>query len=95
MFALTGAAVAFVAEELDRRETPARVVRFCRDREGLHLRLSDAQPGDKSFAHCGRTVFVVDDDLAQRLTGRTLGVKDTVHGMKLSLGEPDPNKAEA
>lgn len=89
MLTLTDNAVAFIAEELDRRKTPARVVRFCRDSHGLHLRLSNLKPGDKSFAHRGRTVFVVDDDLAQRLTGRTLGVKTTLDGTKLSLGESD------
>jgi len=84
-----------MADELDRLETPARVIRFCHDTAGLHLRLSNAQPGDKSFGQRGRTVFVVDDDLAQRLTGRTLDVKDTVDGKKLALGEPRQNTADA
>jgi hypothetical protein len=95
MFKVTDDAVALVAEELDRRETPARVVRFCHDTEGLHMRLSNAHPGDKSFAHKGRTVFVVDDDLAQRLDSRTLGVKKTAGGNKLSLRDLSPSAAEA
>lgn len=89
MFNVTDAAAAFVADELDRLESPARVVRFCLATDGLHLRLSNAQSGDKRFAHRGRTVFVVDDDLAQRLTRRTLDVKQTADGRKLSLGEPE------
>lgn len=89
MFTLTDAAVAFVAEELDRRDSAARVVRFCHDTEGLHLRLSKADPADKRFAYRGRTVFVIDDDLAQRLTDRTLDIKETAGGTKLSLSDPN------
>jgi hypothetical protein len=87
MFNVTDAATAFMAEELDRRETPARVIRFWHDTHGLHLRLSDVHPDDKSFAHHGRTVFVVDEDLAQRLAGRKLDLKHTVDGTKLALAE--------
>ena len=65
------------------------------DAEGLHLRLSDARPGDRSFGLRGRTIFVVDDDLAQRLTGRKLDVKETQGGTKLSLGEPVEDTIEA
>jgi hypothetical protein len=95
MFKVTDAAVALVAGELDRRKTPAKVVRFCHDTEGLHMRLSNAHPGDKSFAHQGRTVFVVDDDLAKRLNSRTLGVKKTADGNKLSLGDLSRSAGEA
>ena len=94
MFKVTDAALALVAEELDRRDTPARVVRFLHDTRGLHLRLSDARPGDKRFAHRDRTVFVVDEDRARRLTGRTLDVKETADRMKLSLGQPGGDTVE-
>jgi hypothetical protein len=95
MFKVTDAATAFVADELDRLETPARVVRFCLATDGLHMRLSNAQSGDTQFVHQGRTVFVVDDDLAERLAGRTLDVKETADGVKLSLGEPRPGTVDA
>ncbi|MBI4582343.1 MAG: hypothetical protein HY718_21795 [Planctomycetes bacterium] len=95
MFKVTDAAVARLAEELNRLETPdGRVIRFCHDTAGLHLRLSSVQPGDKEFAHQGRTVLVVDGDLDQRLTDRRLGIKETAEGTKLSLAEPDEEAVE-
>ena len=95
MFKVTDAALALVAEELNRRENPAKVVRFCADTRGLHLRLSNARQGDKRFAHRDRTVFVVDERLARRLTGRTLDVKETPDRMKLSLGDSGRHSLEA
>ncbi len=94
MFKVTDAAVALVAEELNRLDAPARVVRFYHNSDGLHLRLSETHPGDKSFTHQDRTVFVVDEDLAHRLNGRTLDVKETSDGMKLTLGDADQDDAE-
>lgn len=85
MFQVSDAAIALMAGELDKRNTPARVIRFYHNTQGLHLRLSEVGPGDKSFGQGGRTVFVVDDDLAQRLNGQRLDLKHTVDGTKLAL----------
>lgn len=95
MFEVTDAAKRLMAGELDRLEKPTSVIRFYHDSEGLHLRLSAAQPRDTSFDLRGRTVFVVDDNLAQRLTDRTLDVKQTEGGVKLSLGDAVENPSEA
>jgi len=40
------------------------------------------------------TVLVVDDDLARRLSGHTLDVKETADRMKLSLAHPDRDTVE-
>lgn len=85
MLQVTDAAIALLAGELDRRETPTRVVRFCHRRGGLHLRLSKLRPGDQRFGQGARTVIVVDDVLAHRLTGRKLDLKHTANGTKLAL----------
>lgn len=92
MFNVTEAATAFMAEELDRRENAARVIRFWHDTHGLHLRLSDIRPDDKSFAYHGRTVFVLCEDLAHRLEGRELDLKTTVEGARLVLVDMDRSK---
>ncbi len=90
MFKVSDAAAVRLAEKLERLEAPCeKVVRFCVDREGLHLRLSKVRPGDTQFAHEGKTVLVVDDDLFQRLASRTLDVKRTEAGDRLSLVQAD------
>lgn len=88
MFNVTNAAVARLAQELGRLERPVRkVVRFCRKEDGMHLRLSEAQPHDRGFAHAGRVVLVVDDPLARQLASCTLDVKETSAGIKLHLAQ--------
>lgn len=88
MFNVTNAAVARLAEELGRLElSDSRVVRFCRKDDGMHLRLSEALPEDRGFSHDGKVVLVVDGPLAQRLASRTLGIKETSKGAKLSLAQ--------
>ncbi len=86
MFKVSDAAAIRLAEELERLEAPdEKVIRFWVDRGGLHLRLSKVRDGDTEFACGGRTVLVVDDDMAERLTSRTLDVKQTATGTKVSL----------
>jgi hypothetical protein len=88
VFKLTDAAAAFLADKLESLHSPSRVVRLSRNTDGLHLRLSDSRPGDQSFSYGDRTVFVVDDNLSQRLTTRTMDVRNTPDGVKLSLKGP-------
>jgi len=88
MFKVTDAAAARLAAELERLEIPDRkVIRFCRDDEGMHLRVSELHPGDKGFAHAGRTVLVVEERLVERLSRRTLDTRETADGTKLFLAE--------
>jgi hypothetical protein len=90
MLNVTDAAMSFMAEELDRTDNAARVIRMYHNTEGLHLRLSEVHPGDRSFATGERTIFVVDADLAERLIGRTLDVKAGFLGRKLSFTGQHP-----
>jgi Fe-S cluster assembly iron-binding protein IscA len=96
MFKISNAAAVRLAEKLEQMEAPhEKVVRFCVDSEGLHLRLSKKRPGDTQFAHEGKTVLVVDDNLFQRLASRTLDVKQTETGDRLSLVHADRDGIEA
>ncbi len=86
MFNVTYAAVARLAQELSRLEQPdQKVIRFCRSDDRMHLRLGEVQPGDQGFAHGGRIVFVVEPSLARQLSQRTLDIKRSSGGTKLSL----------
>lgn len=86
MFNVSKAAVARVAEELDRLKASAdRVVRFFRQEGAMHLRLSEINPDDQGFSHQGRVVLVVDRGLAEKLDRRILDVRETSNGKKLWL----------
>lgn len=86
MFHVTNAAMVRLAQELCRLELPERrVIRFCRKQDGMHLRLSEAQPDDRGFVHDGKTVLVVEASLARQLTRRTLDLAETPAGSKLRL----------
>ncbi len=86
MFTVSQDAAALLAGELDDlKSEPDEILRFIRNETGLHLRLSKEQPGDVIFAHDGKTILVVDNDVASRLSQRKLDIKNTQKGSRLSL----------
>jgi hypothetical protein len=62
-----------------------RAVRIVRRERGLKLRKDHARPGDVTFAHQGRVVLLLDRRVAGSLSTRTLDVRDTTTGTRLSL----------
>ncbi len=86
MFSMTEAAGAHLAGILERDEAREDVfVRLEEEEGGLTLRLGPAHPGDSTFAHEGRTVLVIHDELCQELADSTLDVEDTNEGPQLRL----------
>ena len=86
MFSMTEAAGARITESLERNEAPEDVViRLEREERQLTLRRGHAHPGDSTFAHEGRTVLVLHDELCQELADSTLEVEDTDEGPRLHL----------
>lgn len=49
------------------------------------FRLGQAHPGDGTFAHEGKTVLVLSDELCQQLADGTIDVEDTDEGPRLRL----------
>lgn len=58
----------------------ARIVRRGRR---MKLRRSRQRAGDEVFAHDGRTVLLLDEEIAAHLKNRTLDVRDTEDGPRL------------
>lgn len=86
MFSITEAAGAHLAGLLERAEAPEDVfARLEQEEGGLALRLGHADPGDNTFAHEGKTVLVLSDELHQQLADSTLDVEDTDQGPRLRL----------
>jgi Fe-S cluster assembly iron-binding protein IscA len=80
------------SERLSRKLTDAEVeddtaVRVVRKRKGRGwaMRMDKERPSDVTFAHQGRTVLVLDEEVSQMLANKTLDVRQSDSGPKLSL----------
>ena len=91
MLTLTNAAGAHLARKLARAEAAADVaIRFIpkehgRKRRRWGLRLDTLHPGDETFVHDGKMVLVLDEAVSELLTEKTLDVKHSAAGPRLTL----------
>ncbi len=86
MFVVTEAAAVRLAQKLVGKGTADDVaLRFIRKHRGWKLRPDTPAPGDVAVAHQGRTVLVLDSQVAQLLAERTLDTRDTPAGSRLYL----------
>ena len=60
-------------------------VRFILEGEELSLTLDGEKPGDATFVHEGKTVLVIDEDVSQSLSNKTLDVEDSEEGLQLTI----------
>lgn len=61
------------------------VVRVVRRKRRLKLRRDRVRANDAQFSHDGRVVLVLDEQISKRLSSRTLHVRQTKDGPRLSL----------
>ena len=61
------------------------VIRIVQRRRRMRMRRDHARPEDATFAYAGRIVLVLDENVAQRLTARTLDIRQTDTGPRLRL----------
>jgi hypothetical protein len=86
MFTVTKAAGLRLAQKLAAKHADAQMVlRFLRTDRGWKLELDEPLPGDIAFVHEGRTVLVLDGEVAKSLANRTLDVRSTHAGLRLAL----------
>jgi len=86
MFAVTEAAAVRLAQKLTRKQAgDAFAMRFVRRQRGWNLRTDTPGPTDVAVVHEGRTVLVLDPDVAGSLAERTLDARVTPAGSRLYL----------
>ena len=61
------------------------VMRIVRQDRRARMRRDQARPEDTVFTHNGRVVLVLDGAMADSLTARTLDVRQSATGPRLSL----------
>jgi hypothetical protein len=83
---ITATAGAYLTEMLNDVEAwEGIVMRIALEAEGLIIEEDLPRPGDAQFDYAGRTVLVLDDQLAQAFADYTLDVEDTEDGPALTL----------
>jgi len=60
-------------------------MRFKRKARGWRLRADHARPADTAITHEGRIVLLLDEVASQAMANKTLDVKDTDAGPRLTL----------
>lgn len=86
MLTITATAGAYLSEMLaDVEAWEDIVMRIALEADGLVIEEDLPRPGDAQFAYAGRTVLVLDDQLAQAFATYTLDVEDTEDGPALTL----------
>jgi Fe-S cluster assembly iron-binding protein IscA len=86
MLTLTDAASSHLAQLLDAASAPEDVaVRVVAEGPGLAMRMDNERPGDETHDHDGRTVLLLDGQVAGTLAERTLDVQQTGEGPRLAL----------
>jgi Fe-S cluster assembly iron-binding protein IscA len=69
-----------------------QALRFVRRPGGWRLRLDGADSADTTICHDGRIVLLLDPTAAQLMKNKTLDVRKTVGGTRLTLVDSPPQK---
>jgi Fe-S cluster assembly iron-binding protein IscA len=86
MLTVTEPASAHLAKLLDDAEAPdGAAARFVSGEEGLALQLDQPKDDDQTVDHQGRTVLLLDPEIADLLQDKTLDVRETEEGTALEL----------
>jgi hypothetical protein len=75
-----------MADLIERNNIPEpQAIRLVPGQQGLGLAPDAPRPGDATFEHDGRTVLTMEQDLAEKLDGRTLDVDQADGQTQLKL----------
>ena len=86
MLTITDAAANHLSEILNEAAAPeGSAVRFLVSREGLSLEIDSPREDDQSIEHDGRTVLVMDPQVAELLSDKTLAFQETAEGPVLLI----------
>lgn len=71
---------------LDKSNAPDdAALRFVPGQKGLEITMDKPRDNDQQLEHAGRTVLLLDEQLAQKLDGHQLDTKQTEQGTALTL----------
>ncbi|MEX0885418.1 MAG: hypothetical protein WD009_03165 [Phycisphaeraceae bacterium] len=86
MLTITETAGEHLSQLLEDAEAPeGAAARFVASDEGLSLHVDEPRPGDETLEHEGRTVLLLDAQIAELLADRTLDIEQTEEGPALTL----------
>jgi Fe-S cluster assembly iron-binding protein IscA len=87
MLTITEAAGTYLTQILHNAEPPQNAtIRMVPVQTGnLALQFDSTRPGDTTFDHNGKTVLILDEQVAQTLVNSTLDVQQADQGAKLVL----------
>ena len=88
MLTMTTEAGTYLSGILEERNCPEDVaIRFLCEDQGIAMRLDNAKPGDASIEHDGRTVLLLDEQVATMLDEQTLDLEKGEEGERLFLAK--------
>ncbi|MEX0653322.1 MAG: hypothetical protein WD534_01340 [Phycisphaeraceae bacterium] len=86
MLIMTQSAAEHLEQLLAEADAPeGAAARFVAGPEGLSLHLDQQRPGDETYEHDGRTILLIDEQIADLLAERTLDLETTDDGPALTL----------
>lgn len=86
MLTMTEAAGTHLQNMLDKADAPDdAALRFVPGQQGLEITMDKPRDNDQQIEHDGRTVLLLDEQLAEKLDGHTLDAKQTDQGTALTL----------
>lgn len=86
MLKVTAAALSRLSTKLSRKKAADdAVLRFTRKPGGWKLRIDDSRPADKTFAHEGRDVLALDNEVSEAMSQMTLDVTNAKGKPRLKL----------
>lgn len=86
MLSVTEPAGAHLEKLLDEAEAPdGAAARFIASDQGLTLQLDHPKPEDEIHQHDGRTVLLLNQQIAELLSDKTLDLQQTEQGPSLAL----------
>lgn len=86
MLTVTTQAKAYLSQLLDKsKRSDDHAIRLAQTGEGMQMSIDEQQPADVAFEHDGKTVLVVEQQVAESLDQRELVVEDSDQGKVLAI----------
>jgi Fe-S cluster assembly iron-binding protein IscA len=86
MLTVTDSACALINDLLDRSEAPDdAAARLTVGDQGLQMTIDTQRDGDQSFDHEGKTVLLIDEQVASLLEDKSIDTQETEQGPVLAV----------